>query len=311
MNKTQSRFLHLVITVTLISALLILAGCSKQTTTTTTTTTTTQTTTTTTTMVAPTLTITSPADGASLPAGSITVNIQANNFSVVDKQGQANISGQGHVHYFLDVDAPTTQGQPAIPANGVWTHVAATTYTFVNVAPGTHSISVELVNNDHTPLNPPVVRKISINVISATTTTTTTAVTTTTPATTTSSSTTTTPATTTTTPSATTTTTTTTTSAGTPITINLTAQGMAFSLSTITVPHGARVTMNFNNADSVSHNFALYTNSSAAPPALFQGQIVAGPATVVYTFTAPATPGTYFFRCDIHPTLMTGSFNVQ
>jgi plastocyanin len=98
---------------------------------------------------------------------------------------------------------------------------------------------------------------------------------------------------------------------GTPVTINLTAQNMAFDKSTITVPAGASVTINFNNKDSITHNFSVYTDSSAAPPAIYQGQIITGPKTTTYTFTAPTTPGTYFFRCDIHPTLMTGKFIVQ
>jgi len=33
-------------------------------------------------------------------------------------------------------------------------------------------------------------------------------------------------------------------------------------------------------------------------------------ATTTYTFTAPSTPGTYFFRCDVHPETMTGQFIV-
>jgi hypothetical protein len=40
------------------------------------------------------------------------------NFNVVDKQGQANVAGEGHLHFYLDVDAPTAPGQPAIPAGG-------------------------------------------------------------------------------------------------------------------------------------------------------------------------------------------------
>ncbi len=113
----------------------------------------------------------------------------------------------------------------------------------------------------------------------------------------------------TTTASATTTTTTTITTGGNPVTINLVAQGMAFNMSTITVPAGATVTINFNNKDTVPHNFALYNNSSATPPAIFQGTTITG-TSITYTFTAPTTPGTYFFRCDVHPTLMTGSFVV-
>ena len=87
---------------------------------------------------------------------------------------------------------------------------------------------------------------------------------------------------------------------------------MAFNMPTITVPAGAHVTINFNNMDSgIAHNFSLFTDSSAAPPAIFQGQIITGPNTITYNFTAPTQPGTYFFRCDIHPTIMTGSFIVN
>ncbi len=106
-------------------------------------------------------------------------------------------------------------------------------------------------------------------------------------------------------------TTTATQASGTPITISLIAQNFAFNPNTITVPAGASVTINFDNKDTAPHNFALYTNSRATPPAIFQGQTITGPATISYTFTAPTTPGTYFFRCDVHPTIMTGSFIVQ
>ncbi len=82
-------------------------------------------------------------------------------------------------------------------------------------------------------------------------------------------------------------------------------------MSTITVKAGAPVTVNFNNKDSgIPHNFSVYTNSSATT-AIFTGQIVTGPATTTYTFNAPSSPGTYFFRCDVHPTIMTGQFIVQ
>ena len=54
---------------------------------------------------------------------------------------------------------------------------------------------------------------------------------------------------------------------------------------------GALVTVNFNNMDAgVRHNFAVYTDASAATP-IFTGTIVTGPTTTTYTFTAPGTPG--------------------
>ena len=141
------------------------------------------------------------------------------------------------------------------------------------MAAGNHTISVELVNNDHTPLEPPVVAKVAITVQAAATT----------PPPTTSQN----------------------------VTINLIAQGLAFNQGTITVPAGASVTMNFDNKDTyIVHNFALYTDSSAST-SIFIGQTITGPATVTYKFTAPTTPGNYFFRCDVHPTTMTGTFVVQ
>jgi plastocyanin len=106
-------------------------------------------------------------------------------------------------------------------------------------------------------------------------------------------------------------TTTSSTTPGGPVTINLTAQNIAFDTNTITVAAGANVTINFNNKDSgVPHNFSLYTDSSASTT-LYKGQVINGPGTIAYTFTAPTKAGTYFFRCDIHPTTMTGSFIVQ
>ncbi len=93
--------------------------------------------------------------------------------------------------------------------------------------------------------------------------------------------------------------------------INLVAQNISFDLNTITVPAGASITVNFTNRDAtVPHNFAVYTNSAATTP-IFTGKIITGPATTTYTFTAPAVPGNYFFRCDVHPTQMTGTLVVK
>ncbi|HEX7475422.1 MAG TPA: PQQ-binding-like beta-propeller repeat protein [Dehalococcoidales bacterium] len=122
------------------------------------------------TVVAPTpaISITIPANNSIVPAGDVTIAVQVSNFKIVDALGQAAVAGQGHIHYFMDVDAPTTQGQPAVTAQGTYAATIATNYTWHNVAPGKHTFSVELANNDHTPLNPPVVAKITVTVIAAT-----------------------------------------------------------------------------------------------------------------------------------------------
>jgi cytochrome c oxidase subunit 2 len=95
------------------------------------------------------------------------------------------------------------------------------------------------------------------------------------------------------------------------VNLTLIADKMSFNTNTLTVPAGAPVTLTFDNQDSsVPHNFALYSDTSAATP-IFVGQIITGPSSVVYKFTAPAAPGSYFFRCDVHPTTMTGTLVVK
>jgi plastocyanin len=94
-------------------------------------------------------------------------------------------------------------------------------------------------------------------------------------------------------------------------TIELTAANIKFDKSTITVPAGKPVIISFTNQDAgIPHNFAVYTDSSASQ-SIFTGEIITGKASTTYTFTAPTARGTYFFRCDVHPTLMTGQFIVQ
>lgn len=94
------------------------------------------------------------------------------------------------------------------------------------------------------------------------------------------------------------------------VTVAIAARGFSFSMKTITVPAGAEVTVNFENRDDgVPHNVAVYTDASAGE-AIFVGEIITGPAQATYTFTAPAEPGRYFFRCDVHPS-MNGDFVVE
>jgi len=109
-----------------------------------------------------------PLDGENIEAGDITVSAMALNFNLVDKLSGTNAAGEGHLHYFMDVDAPTTPNQVAVPSTGIYFATANTSYTFKNVTPGKHTFSVELVNNDHTPLVPPVVAKVTVNVTAPT-----------------------------------------------------------------------------------------------------------------------------------------------
>ncbi|MDP3879001.1 MAG: DUF4399 domain-containing protein, partial [Dehalococcoidales bacterium] len=215
-------------------------------------------------VTSPTLRILTPAGGTTLPAGPVAVTIVVGNFSPVSKLGQPNAAGEGHVHYYLDAEPPVTPGQPAVTAPGTYAASAERSHTWQNVTPGSHTLAAQLVNNDHTPLEPPVVAEVTINVAIPT---------------------------------------------GQSITINLNAQYTAFDKGTISVPAGANVTIVFNNQEIIPHSFSLYQDSTATSP-IFVGETIVGPRTVSYQFIAPSTPGTYFFRCDVHPTFMTGSLIV-
>ncbi|MCR4393121.1 MAG: cupredoxin domain-containing protein [Dehalococcoidales bacterium] len=94
------------------------------------------------------------------------------------------------------------------------------------------------------------------------------------------------------------------------ITIELIAQNLAFNLKTITVRAGAAVTIDFKNQDpGIPHNLAVYeklTGGQTRP--VFVGEVINGIASITYHFTAPTSPGEYFFECDVHPQIMNGPF---
>jgi plastocyanin len=88
--------------------------------------------------------------------------------------------------------------------------------------------------------------------------------------------------------------------------LSLEVRNIAFTPTTLSAPAGGQVTVHFTNSDAgIPHNFSIYTDQSATQP-IFQGQIVTGPGSANYTFAAPPA-GSYFFRCDVHPTLMSGT----
>ena len=95
------------------------------------------------------------------------------------------------------------------------------------------------------------------------------------------------------------------------VTIGLVAKDFSFNTSTITVPAGANVTVNFENQDSnIGHNFAVY-DSASMKKTIFKGEMIVGPKKITYTFDAPQEPGTYHFQCDPHNGKMVGQFIVK
>jgi plastocyanin len=85
----------------------------------------------------------------------------------------------------------------------------------------------------------------------------------------------------------------------------LTASGLQFDTSELSLPAGEEVTITLNNEDTAPHNLAIYRNeqdASAQANALFDGPDVAPGESADYTFKAPPK-GDYPFQCDIHPAM--------
>jgi len=108
--------------------------------------------------------IIAPQDGNTLANGDITVQVQVSNFNLVDKIGQPNASGEGHIIYYLDTVPPTVPNTAATAKPNSSAASAGTSNIWKNVPAGQHSFLVQLVNKDNTPLDPPAVTGITVNV---------------------------------------------------------------------------------------------------------------------------------------------------
>jgi plastocyanin len=91
--------------------------------------------------------------------------------------------------------------------------------------------------------------------------------------------------------------------------VKLIAHNVQFDLKDIQLPGNKPAQIDFKNDDSVPHNVAIYSNQDYSGPPVFQGSVVLGGASSAYQVNA-MTPGTYYFRCDIHPTVMKGTLTV-
>jgi plastocyanin len=92
--------------------------------------------------------------------------------------------------------------------------------------------------------------------------------------------------------------------------IEVSAVGLSFDQSCLAAPAGQSFTIEFtNNASGIPHNVAIYTDESAVE-SLFLGESFLGVETMTYDVPA-LDAGTYFFRCDVHPLQMNGTFVVN
>jgi len=93
-------------------------------------------------------------------------------------------------------------------------------------------------------------------------------------------------------------------------TLALTAASVRYSPVALSAPAG-NVSINLNNTDAgISHNVHVFAGSSASGASLGATAIAAGPVQQTLDLGQLA-PGAYFYRCDVHPSQMTGSLTVS
>ncbi len=89
---------------------------------------------------------------------------------------------------------------------------------------------------------------------------------------------------------------------------------LKFDIDEIVAEAGRQAIVTFDNLDdSIPHNWALYESEEAADggaAAIAGSSIEDGPLVQQIVFDTPE-PGTYFYKCDVHPTTMTGTFIVR
>ena len=84
---------------------------------------------------------------------------------------------------------------------------------------------------------------------------------------------------------------------GAAVALNVTFKGDTFTPKNLSAPAGAQVTLTFDDQDVNPHNFAIYPSLSSPTPSS-GAAAVNGPVVATYTFAAPSTPGTYYYRSD-------------
>ncbi|GLB48506.1 T9SS type A sorting domain-containing protein [Neptunitalea lumnitzerae] len=93
----------------------------------------------------PSLAITNPTDGDLITSGDVTIEFTVANFAV------ANGSGDGHIHYTIDGGATVMQ----YDLNSI---------ALTGLTDGSHTVDMELVDNNHNPLSPAVTASVSFTV---------------------------------------------------------------------------------------------------------------------------------------------------
>lgn len=105
-----------------------------------------------------------PDPGAE-PAGNIQVLADVFNIVLSEQNiGGQPRAGEGHLVHYFDVEPPAAAGEAAVTDSDTHIVTADPIVTWTEIVPGEFRVSVQIVNNDHSPLNPPVIAAARIPV---------------------------------------------------------------------------------------------------------------------------------------------------
>jgi len=90
-----------------------------------------------------------------------------------------------------------------------------------------------------------------------------------------------------------------------------TPDGTVFTPTTLDAKADTKITVTYDNESSLPHNVHFFAGSDGTAPSLAATKVATGPDVQKVSFTTPTKPGRYFFQCDVHPEIMTGSLVVK
>jgi Cupredoxin-like domain len=93
--------------------------------------------------------------------------------------------------------------------------------------------------------------------------------------------------------------------------VTVVAKNISFAQHCVAAQANQAFSIDFDNQDAgTPHNIAIYSADPVSHPdakLLFRGDLTTGPTKTTYHVGAQPA-GSYFFHCDVHPTLMSGTF---
>jgi plastocyanin len=83
-----------------------------------------------------------------------------------------------------------------------------------------------------------------------------------------------------------------------------------YDKDTLEAKAGASVSVTYVNKANIIHNIHFFNGADATAPSIASTKLGQNDTQTI-TFTAPSSPGQYFFHCDAHPQQMTGHLVVS